>query len=243
VRKKTIINELEKDEIVYLHDFVSIFKNVSESTIRRDLKTLEEEGLIELLHGGAAKLKNSSSYDMPIESKQYLHTAEKDRIAKFAASLVKEGEVIYIDSGTTTLGMVKYLRSSHVQVVTSNTDIIDKIKGARFSCVMLGGEITETLGSVVGPITDSLLENLFFDKAFIGATGYSVESGITTPDFREANKKKIVKNNSKEVFVLLDSSKAGKKALCKVFDLTDCTIITDKATDILEKTQNYLLAE
>lgn len=242
MRKKTIITELEQNEIVYIQDLISLFKNVSESTIRRDLKNLEEEGQIELLHGGAAKIKFRSSYDMPVESKQYLHTEEKDKIARFAASLVKPGEVIYIDSGTTTLGMAKYLKQKKIQIITSNTYVLDELDNAEFSCVIVGGEVVHTLGSILGPLTDSLLADMHFDKAFLGANGYSEKSGITTPDFREANKKRIAKNNSKEAFVLMDSSKEGKESLCKVFNLGDCTIITDRVSKVLEESNNYLLA-
>lgn len=244
VRQQRILDFLSREQIVYISDLVSLFEDVSESTIRRDLKTLAEEGQVQLLHGGAATLAtDSSSYDMPVEKKQFLFTHEKQRIAQYAASLVRDGEVIYIDSGTTTFSMVEYLKQKEIKVVTSNTRILTELKGVRFQCVILGGEVTETLGSVTGPITDKLLREMYFDKAFLGATGYSLVSGLSTPDFREASKKQIVAANSQDVYVLVDSSKAGKRSLCKFMELDAATIVTDQENQILKDHARYLVAQ
>jgi len=242
VRRKKILAELENHDLVYIQDLLAILENVSESTLRRDLRNLEEEGMIEQLQGGAAKIKKNSSYDMPIESKQLIHTEEKEKIARTAASFVKDGEVIYIDSGTSTLLMVKYLKHTKIQIITSNTYVLRELENAAYVCHILGGQIAPLLGSVYGPVTDNQLRNMHFDRAFVGATGFSLRSGITTPDFNEANKKRIVKENSDALYVLADHSKAGKEALCKVFDLQDCTIITDEMCTLLQGLDNYILA-
>jgi len=242
VRRKKILAELENHDLVYIQDLLAILDKVSESTLRRDLRNLEDEGMIEQLQGGAAKIKKNSSYDMPIESKQLIHVEEKEKIARKAASLVKDGEVIYIDSGTSALLVVKYLKTRKIQIITSNTYVLKDLENAAYVCHILGGEVAPLLGSVSGPVTDNQLRNMHFDRAFIGATGFSVRSGITTPDFNEANKKRIVKENTDVLYVLADHSKAGKEALCKVFDLKDCTLITDKMSDVLEGLDNYILA-
>ncbi len=242
LRKKTILAELQINDIVYIQDFLALLKDVSESTLRRDLRDLEEEGMIEQLQGGAAKIKRTSSFDMPIESKQLIHIQEKEAIARIAASFVKEGEVIYIDSGTNTLLMVKYLKQKKIQIVTSNTYVLKEMENAAFTVHILGGDVAARLGSIYGPVTDNQLGTMHFDRAFLGATGFSIRSGVTTPDFQEANKKRIVQKNSDAVYVLADHSKAGKEALCKVFELTDCTIITDTMCDILEGLDTYILA-
>jgi len=243
LRRKKILKELENKDIVYIQDLLTVLEEVSESTLRRDLKTLEEEGLIEQLQGGAAKIKQNSSYDMPIESKQFMHVQEKESIARMAASFVKDGEVIYIDSGTNTLLMVKYLKHKKVQIITSNTYVLRELENAVFKCHILGGEVAFHLGSVFGPVTDNQLRTLHFDKAFLGATGYSLRSGVTTPDFNEANKKRIVKENSDVVYVLADHSKMGKEALCKVFELNECILITDEMNEMLEGLDNYILSK
>ncbi len=245
VRRQRILDFLGDNDIGYLTDLIGLFENVSESTIRRDLKALEAEGQVQILHGGAATLSNgtSSSYDMPVEAKRFLNIEQKRAIAARAASLVNDGEVIYIDSGTTTFSMIEFLKEKQIKVVTSNTSVLAELKDARFQCVILGGDVTETLGSVTGPITDNLLRGMYFDKAFLGATGYSDISGLTTPDFREANKKQIVAANSDEVYVLVDSSKAGKRSLSKFLELSEPIIITDAETVMLRQHATYIVAE
>lgn len=245
VRRQRILGFLGENDIGYIPDLIALFENVSASTIRRDLKALEAEGQVQLLHGGAATLTDgtSSSYDMPVEKKRFLHIEAKRAIAAHAASLINDGEVVYIDSGTTLFIMIEFIKEKRIKVVTSNTSILTELRDARFQCVILGGDVTETLGSVTGPITDNLLRGMYFDKAFLGATGYSEVSGLSTPDFREANKKQIVAANSEEVFVLVDNSKAGKRSLCKFLDLADATIITDVETEILRLHATYIVAD
>lgn len=241
VRRKQILEEVEKKEIVYVGELAQTIKSASLSTIRRDLKTLAEEGQIELLRGGAVRIKEDS-YETPIRTKELINIEKKDQIAKFAASLVNEGDVIYIDSGTTVFEMIKYLKDKNIKVVTSNTKVIPEIYDAKFSCIVLGGEVTKSLASISGPLTETQLESMFFDKAFLGASGYALKGGINTPDPKEAKKKEIVKNNSTDVFVLADSSKADKTTFCKAFDIEECTIITDESNDTLEKHAKYFIA-
>lgn len=241
VRRKRILEEFEKTEIVYLEELVEALKDFSISTIRRDLRTLVDEGEIVLLRGGAAKLK-VGSVDMSVQTKQFLNLGKKDKIAKLAASLVNDGEVIYIDSGTTTLNMMKYLKDKQITVVTSNTQVLNELADTKITCIILGGEISRNLASVVGPITDELISNMFFDKSFLGASGYSLNSGINTPDAREANKKIKVKNNSTETYALLDSSKYNKVTFCKAFEISECIIITDKTNELLDKHGKFIIA-
>ena len=96
-RRQILLTELEKQDMVTLGDFAKALNGVSESTIRRDLKILEGEGQIVLLRGGAAKIK-TGSYDTPINSRGLYKIKEKEAIAKTAAQLVGDGEVIYIDA-------------------------------------------------------------------------------------------------------------------------------------------------
>lgn len=241
-RRKKILSHLEKTELLYIDQLKQILKNASESTIRRDLKVLEEEGHVNLLTGGAAQLK-TSSYEMPIDAKKHLHLEEKKRIAKHAASLINDGEVIYIDSGSTPLQMIEYIKNKKVEVFTSNTLILNKLYKCQFNCILIGGEVSANIGSTGGPIADNLLSDIFFDKAFLGASGYTLKSGINTPDIKEVNKKRIVKENSTKTYVLLDSSKAYKKTCYKVFDIDECIIITDEINEILEEKGNYILAK
>lgn len=241
-RRRQMLQAFEKSEIVTLEDLKKILKGTSESTIRRDLKLLASDGEIVLLHGGAAK-KMSGSYEVSYSSRNVLNVKEKNMIARFAATLVKDGEVVYLDAGSTVLRMAKYLKAKDITIVSTNALIAQELEGAKAKCIMVGGDLLLSTSSLVGPMTDSALENMYFDKAFVGASGFSIEAGINTPDSREAKKKQIVHKNSREFYVLADSSKSGKSTLCKAIDLKEATIICEKVTPILKEAGGYLLAE
>ncbi len=241
-RRRQMLQAFDNSEIVTLDELKKILNGISESTIRRDLKALAREGEIVLLHGGAAR-KMSGSYETPVGSRNILNIKEKNSIAKYAAELVSDGEVVYLDAGSTILRMVKYVKSKDITIVSTNALIAQELEGGRAKCILIGGELLLSTASLVGPMTDSELENMYFDKAFIGASGFSLEAGINTPDPREAKKKQIVKKNSKETYVLMDSSKSGKSTLCKALELKEVTIICEKETPILLEAGNYLLAE
>lgn len=240
-RRLQMLQMLEKKDIVSLEDFCEELKNVSESTVRRDLKTLEKEGQITLLRGGAACLRDGS-YDVPVNSKTIKNVNEKERIAKYAASLVKDGESIYLDSGSTVLRMVKHIRKRNITVVTTNALIFSELQDTNIKCFIVGGEINSSTASILGTTTNSFLMRNYFDKAFLGTSGFSVQAGVNTPDYREAEKKQIVKANSTESYVLADSSKDGKNTLCKVFELGEVPIICDKESSTLISGGNYVIA-
>lgn len=241
-RRMQILQLLEQQETVTLTEFCNAFENVSESTIRRDLKSLEAEGEIILLRGGAACLKQAS-YEVPAQSKSVKNVDEKEKIARYAAGLVNDGESIYIDSGTTLIHMAKYLKGKDITLVTTNALLFSEIQSLDINCFIVGGELNFSTGSILGTKTNSMLSEMYFDKAFLGANGFSDKAGISTPDIREAEKKQIVNQNSNKTYILVDSSKSGKNKLCKVFDLGEVTIICDKVTDMLELGGNYIIAE
>lgn len=241
-RRLAILQILETKEVVNIDEFLKRFEGVSESTIRRDLKTLAAEGQISLLHGGGATLKGDS-YEAPVVTKKIKNINEKEVIAKYAASLVDEGDSIYLDSGSTPLGMVKYLKNKNVTIVTSNALIFSELQDSNLKCYIVGGEVNVDTASILGTTANMTLMKSFFDKAFLGASAYSERAGVSTPDIREAEKKQIVKENSEKTYVLVDSSKEGKNALCKIFDLGEVTIISDKENDTLIRSGNYIVAK
>ena len=240
LRKNRIMDELEKKEIVYLEHFVDILQDVSESTIRRDLKILAGEGKIVLLHGGAIKLKKNSK-EVPVISKKFMNVKQKEKIARYAASLIQNGETIYIDSGTTTELMFKYLKNKDITIVTTNIHIVNQLEDTKFECILIGGEIIKNLGSTVGPLTDRQLDEFHFNRSFIGANGYSDTNGISTYDLRETSKKRIVKKNSDNCYVLLDSTKIGLNAVCKVFEFDEVTVLSDKTNDLFKGFDNFVV--
>ena len=241
-RKLQITELLEKSEVVSLEEICRALGGVSESTVRRDLKSMEEEGEVTLLRGGGACLKKGG-YEIPVMSKQNKNVAEKEKIAKAAAQLVHDGDSIYIDSGSTTLAMVKYLKNNDVTIVTTNALIYQELQNPNLECIIAGGEINRTTASIIGVATNNFLENYYFDKAFIGISGFSREAGFNTPNLLEAEKKQLVNKNSARTYILSDSSKSGRSTLCKVLDLEEATIICEKVTDVVEACGDYIIAE
>ncbi|MDO4515358.1 MAG: DeoR/GlpR family DNA-binding transcription regulator, partial [Lachnospiraceae bacterium] len=171
-RRIQILQLLEQQEVVSLNDFCERIKNVSESTIRRDLKTLEAEGEVILLRGGGACLKQGS-FEVPVQSKSGKNVNEKEKIARYAASLVNDGESIYIDSGSTLLRMAKHLKGKDITLVTTNALFFSEIQGMKMKCFIIGGEINFSTASILGTKTNSMLAEMYFDKAFLGANGFS----------------------------------------------------------------------
>ena len=136
-RRRQMLQAFDNSEIVTLDELKKILNGISESTIRRDLKALAREGEIVLLHGGAAR-KMSGSYETPVGSRNILNIKEKNSIAKYAAELVSDGEVVYLDAGSTILRMVKYVKSKDITIVSTNALIAQELEGGRAKCILIG---------------------------------------------------------------------------------------------------------
>ena len=108
---------------------------------------------------------------------------------------------------------------------------------------MLAGDYLANTGSIVGSLTEDLLRRMYFDKAFIGASGISTRSGINTFDVREAMKKQIVHANSDQSFILVDHTKFGKSSLYEALKPSETVIVTDAYHELLETAKGYLLPE
>lgn len=241
-RQLQMLQFLENKDVASIEDFMNMFECVSESTIRRDLKSLADEGQIILLRGGGARLK-TESYEAPVDAKKTKQVAAKETIAKCAAAFVNDGDSIYLDSGSTTLEMVKYLKNKKITIVTTNALISSALQGTHLKCYLLGGELNIATASIFGTTTNMALMKNFFNKAFIGASGFSERAGVSTPDVREAEKKQIVRENSEETYVLADSSKAEKNTMCKIYELGEVPIICEKEVPVLIRSGNYILAK
>lgn len=226
LRKEKILTLLNDKELVTLEEIKEIISDTSISTLRRDLKTLEEQGKVVLLTGGAVKLSTNEA-DLPVSSKEAIHKEDKDQIAYLASQLINDGDLIYLDSGTTCTALMKYLNNRNITVVTSNTAILQFVDTLIAEVIFVGGRLNDSLSSVSGPLTENNLSIFNFDKAFIGANGIDVEKGVTTPSIIEANKKQLVAKNSKEVYLLCDSSKFNRVAAVKSFDIDECSIISN----------------
>lgn len=210
-------------------DILSARFGVSEVTIRTDLRHLEEQGFILRSYGGA-KIREPVSTDTSILQKRKQHANEKRRIGAAAAALIHDGDSIILDSGTTTSEVVKFLKDKeNLTIMTNAVNIAADLAGNPKCSVMLtGGVLREKSFSLVGIHAERMLKEYHFDKVFLGVDGFDIDTGITTPNPYEAHLNSIMAEAAKEVIVLTDSSKFGRKSLVSIIGLDRIDrVITD----------------
>ena len=229
-RHQLIIAELKQKGAVRVADLVEKF-NSSESTIRRDLVQLEALNYLKRVHGGAVLVQNKF-VEKSYNDKSNQFVTEKDLIAQYAASLVQEGDSIYLDSRTTTYEMIKYLKDKEIVVVTNGLSHVESLIENNISCFVLGGKVKQKTKAVVGYEAISALGRYRFDKCFMGSNGVHSLHGFTTPDPEEAMIKENAIKASNEVFVLVDETKFGEVSFTRFAELTEATILTISNEDL-----------
>lgn len=232
-RHQVIKKLLKSDGIVKLHEIVEA-TGASESTVRRDLSQLEEVGELVRVHGGAKRIF-SVDYEPSVKEKSEQHRSEKERIGKYAASLVKANDFIYIDAGTTTLSMLPFIETESVTVVTNGLEIATYLTDFDIETILIGGYIKPRTRAMIGSDAINQLRQYQFSKAFMGTNGIDSQYGFTTPDREEANVKQTAINQTNQVYMLSDSSKFDKVSFCKIMELDDATIITNTLSDSQRK--------
>lgn len=238
VRQETILNILSTNEIVSI-DYLMDELKISISTLRRDLNKLEQENAIILLHGGGVKL-SPKPVELSISTKLELNKEAKETIARKAASFVEDGDVVFLDPSSTTYLMIPYLANKNITVLTNGISHINQLLSRDIPCLMIGGSIKKTTNSCIGPIAEATMQSLYFNKCFLGASGFSIQSGITNHDVNERVIKLLALNNSKQPYFLLDSSKFGLIAMIKVANLEDYPIIIEDIPNELTSYSNFI---
>lgn len=213
-RRRQILEMIRSEASVKVTELAQLFE-VSPSTIRRDLNELHKAELLERTYGGAVT-SPLNEYEAPFSERSVSHRDEKDRIGQAAAGLVKPGEMIIVDGGTTTECMARYLREiAEVTVVTFGANIVNALAGVELVTVIgIGGVLQHRTLIFGGVLALDALEvyNMRFDKAFLAATGISAEDGITNFGFEEIPLKRKAIEYAVEVILLADSSKVGTRA-------------------------------
>ncbi|MFC4322183.1 DeoR/GlpR family DNA-binding transcription regulator [Litchfieldia salsa] len=225
-RHRIILDVLAQNEVAKIQDFVDATSS-SESTIRRDLSQLEEEGKLKRVHGGASLLLQKRSEPSYTEKSTKNH-AEKERIAKYAASLIRNGDCIYLDAGTTTNKMIPYIGSMEVTVVTNGVMLLDALLEHNIESYLIGGLIKNKTKALIGSGALEGLRRYRFDKCFLGINGIHPDYGFTTPDPEEAAVKRLALQLSQSRFVLADDSKFNEITFAKISDIDKAIIITNK---------------
>ncbi|WGD60053.1 DeoR/GlpR family DNA-binding transcription regulator [Bacillus velezensis] len=230
-RYQLIMDQIEKRDVVKIQELISM-TNASESTIRRDLSTLEERGFLKRVHGGASKLSNSRQEPDMLE-KSSKNLQDKLKIAEEAASLLEEGDCIYLDAGTTTLHMIDFIdHTKDIVVVTNGVMHIDALIRKGIPFYLLGGYVKHRTGAMIGGASLTAVSQYRFDKSFLGVNGVHIEAGFTTPDPDEALLKTKAVRQAKNAYVLADPSKFGEISFAAFAALGDAAIITSEAEEL-----------
>lgn len=213
---------------------------VSEMTIRRDLKKLNEKNIVKNYYGSAiynsentnpllSKSTNSSEYNIFINSSK--NETAKDKIGKMAATMINDGDVVFIDNGTTTEKLCKYVdeQSSFNAIILSSNNLNHLITKKNVQITLAGGNFHRDTGTFISSEGELLLKGVRASKVFLSAAGIHDKLGITCEYNYEVEAKKIIIENAVEKILLIDSSKFDKVKPAFIGDLKDInTIITDK---------------
>jgi DeoR family galactitol utilization operon repressor len=220
-REKIILNKLSSDGSVTVTDLAKEM-DLSEVTIRNDLKNLELKGWINRVRGGAAP-----SYHQDILERQKIHLEAKNAIARAAAELVRDGDTIMIEAGTTTALIAKFLTGKRdVHVVTNSTLVFSYARmNPNLQITMTGGDFRRSTESMVGPIALQTLDRLNVRIAFVGTDGFTLERGMTTHIMEGAEIVKVMKHHSETTILVADSSKYGKVGFSGILPLSDMDLI------------------
>lgn len=230
-RHRIILQLLQEKEVVKLHEFVEATQ-CSESTIRRDLSQLEKEKKLKRVHGGAALLQQKRE-ELSVFEKSTKNIHEKQLIGKYAASLIQDGDCIYLDAGTTTLQMIPYIEAKNIVVVTNGIMHIEALLEKDIPTYLVGGLIKKKTNALIGRGAIHSLQQYSFDKCFIGVNGVHIDFGYTTPDPEEAIIKQTAIHLSQQAFVLADHSKLNESTFAKIAPLQEATMITDETDEEL----------
>ena len=205
--------------------------DVSPSTVKRDLNILAEAGKITKVRGGAIALGESfSAIEKNVEEKSAIFTGEKSAIAEYAASLIENGDFVFIDAGTTTEKMIDHLPQRDVSFVSNGFIHAKKLAQRGFRVYITGGEIKASTEAIVGAECVLTLRNYNFTKCFMGTNGISVTAGYTTPDVNEARVKSAAIESSRKSYILADHSKFDEISSATFAQLSRAEIITDALT-------------
>lgn len=208
--------------------------DISMSTLRRDINILLSQNKVQKVYGGVAAINQNV---IPFENREVINKSEKAFIAKAAASCINSNELIFIDSGTTTQEIIKYLspQVTKLTVLTNNLDVINYIAEHRpdIGLLTLGNLYKHSTRSLVGADTLNIVDKYNISKAFMAATAISIENGLTNSDIQEFEIKKKVVEKAQNIYLLADVSKFGRSTLltyAKLADIT-CVITSKKPTD------------
>ncbi len=230
-RRLAIKEKIKTEKRVLIRDLKEEF-NTSVVTIRKDLDVLEKNGFLSRVHGGAL-LNEIVGNNLSIDEKEKIHFKEKERIASYAEFLIKDGDVVILDSGFTAIHIARKLKSrSGIKIITNGLNVANQIAESDNELIIIGGVFNKNTFGNSGRLAENVIKNSVADKLFLGVNGIDFEMGLTANNHIEAELNKLMINVSKEVIIISDSSKFGQRKMGFISKVENIDrIITDSSIE------------
>ncbi|MCR5795691.1 MAG: DeoR/GlpR family DNA-binding transcription regulator [Solobacterium sp.] len=226
-RRRKIVEITNERKSVSINELTELLDS-SHSTIRRDLSILSKNQLLRKVHGGAVSLDSGIlTQDDSVIERQDLNIQNKKAIAKYAASLIKDSDVVYIDAGTTTGEMLPHLKNIKATYITNCVSHAKVLCSYGHKVFVPGGFLKSKTEALIGSDTYQYIENMNFTIGFFGANGISLKEGYTTPDPEEGEIKRIACSHTGDAYILADSSKFNVICTYTYAKIDRGSIITD----------------
>ncbi len=208
---------------------LAVLLEVSEATVRRDLSRLETEGVLARVHGGAAPLVTD---EPPFDVVAVDHLAEKEAVAAAAAALVRDGDVVLLDIGTTTHLVARRLRGRAITVVTTSLAVYDELVRDEVELILLGGAVRRNYRSMVGFLTEQAIRQVHADVLFLGTSGVRRDGSVLDTTAVEVPVKRAMLTVAERVVLVADASKLPGRGIARVCgpDALD-TVVTGPDAD------------
>lgn len=228
-RRSSLVDFVNREGSVTFAQIKQMFPDVSEMTLRTDLKALDQQREIIRVHGGAKSVGFAVGTDDLLARRAGRRSAEKAAIAKKAASLITPGHTIFIDSGSTTTALAAVMEDMDLLVFTNSLTVASELaRLERVMSFMVGGRLNRYSMSTTGARAIERVRSMTFDQVFLGVTGYQRGEGFSCGSDDEAVFKKTLVERSHEGIVLMDSSKEGRPSTFRICDLREVsTVVSD----------------
>jgi DeoR family glycerol-3-phosphate regulon repressor len=190
--------------------------NVTPQTIRRDINSLSEEGLVNRYHGGAGVA--SSTENVEYNQRKVMCLKEKQQIAKVVADRIPDNTSLFINIGTTTEAIANALcNHQRLRVITNNLNVAAILSGnENFEIIVAGGVVRHRDGGIVGPLTIDFIQQFRVDYGIIGISGIDMDGTLLDFDYREVRASRAIIDNTRKVFLAADHTKFGRNAMVRL---------------------------
>ena len=219
-RHKQMLEVIREQGFVTVQALADLF-NVTPQTVRRDINTLCDKGLVQRHHGGVGVTFSTENVDYP--SRQILYQAEKRRIGRMVANAIPSRASLFINIGTTTEEVSKALHGhERLRVITNNLNVASILQGnEQIEVLVAGGQVRHRDGGIVGESAVDFVRQFKVDYGIIGISGIDLDGTLLDYDYREVRAAQAIIENSRRVFLVADHSKFGRNAMVRMGTVND----------------------